>query len=169
MTKGPGMQQLCERLEEVNFKLSGADAVEVFARQGDWHTIDYFPLVKSLEAWEIDEYHLPALKRNLPGAAIKQVNSIEYASAPENQNSFDLVVIDNPQNVFGMSGQFCEHFEVIDAAPGMLRSGGVLVFNVNIEPFNYANHPKWQARRQAFYGFESTSKLNRPGRKPILI
>jgi len=160
LTKGPGMRQLCENLERANFNLSDADAVEVFARQGDWHTVDYFPLVRSLEVWEIDEVHLSALRRNLPGAQVRQVNSIEYASAIENQASFDFIVIDNPQSVFGISGEYCEHFDLIDTVPGMLRSDGVVVFNVNIEPFNYDEHPKWRERRDAFYDSGSTNKLS---------
>jgi hypothetical protein len=160
MTKGPGMAKLCEMLEEVGFPLSKAHAVEVFARQGDWHTLDYYQKVASVEAWEIDDSHLAGLRENLPKAEIKQVDSIHYIRQEENFNVADLLVIDNPQNTFGPNNEYCEHFDVIDPALKMLRPGGVIVFNVNIEPFNYQQFPDWRVRRELFYGPMNTAKLS---------
>ena len=159
MTRGPGMAELCEALENSGFPLSKAHAVEVFARQGDWHTLDYYRKVASLEAWEIDGSHLPSLKRNLPTAVVKQVDSVHHIRLVENADSSDLVVIDNPQNTFGENDEYCEHFDVVDPAVKMLRSGGVLVFNVNIEPFDYEKFPLWERRREDFYDTKATAKM----------
>lgn len=160
MTKGPGMGEICERLEQSGFPLSEAHAVEVFARQGDWHTLDYYGKIASLEAWEIDEAHLPALRKNLPNAEIKNVDSIRYIQSPVNHRSADLVIIDNPQNTFGDNGEYCEHFDVVDPALDVLRSGGVIIFNVNIEPFDYENSPDWKLRREQFYGNVNTASMS---------
>jgi 16S rRNA G966 N2-methylase RsmD len=157
------MKELCEKLEEIGFPLSKAHAVEVFARQGDWHTIDYSDKVASVEAWEIDDSHFPELRKNLPEAEIKQVDSIEYIRRPENRASADLVVIDNPQNTFGENNEYCEHFDVIDPALELLRPGGVVIFNVNIEPFDYEKFPDWRSRREEFYGQSETSQLSVDG------
>lgn len=160
MTKGPGMAELCEKLELMGFSLSEAHAVEVFARQGDWHTIDYSRKVASLEVWEIDESHLPNLRKNLPTAEIKQVDSVQHIRLEENFSTADFVVIDNPQNTFGVNNEYCEHFDVVDPALKMLRPGGVLIFNVNIEPFDYEKYPDWQLRREDFYELNDTTKLS---------
>lgn len=44
------------------------DALEVFAREGDWVTYKYAPYVKSVEAWEINPSYLPKLQTNIPKA-----------------------------------------------------------------------------------------------------
>ena len=160
MAIGPGMKQLCEKLESAGFRLGQAHAIEVFARQGDWHTIDYCQRVASLEAWEIDDSHFPNLRKNIPTAEIKQVDSIHHIQLPENEGTADLVVIDNPQNTFGLNNEYCEHFDVVYPALKMLRPGGVVVFNVNIEPFDYELYPEWRARREEFYGSTETEKLS---------
>lgn len=159
MTKGPGMRRVCAALEERGFRLSEADAVETFARQGDWHTVDYCSRVKSLEAWEIDAAHFEALGSNVPQAIVRHVDSVEHARRPENVGAFDFVVVDNPQCLFGESGRYCEHFEIIDSAVTMLRRDGVVVFNVNNEPFDYDAHPAWRERRERFYGSTATSSM----------
>ena len=160
MSIGPGMKQLCEKLELVGFSLAEAHAVEVFARQGDWHTRDYYQQVASLEAWEIDNSHFSNLRKNLPGVEIKHVDSIQHIRLPQNAGSADLVVVDNPQGTFGPDNEYCEHFDVIDPALDLLRAGGVVVFNVNIEPFDYDLYPEWQARREQFYVSNQTEKLS---------
>jgi len=160
MTKGPGMAEICDKLEDSGFRLSEAHAVEIFARQGDWHTLDYYHRISSLEAWEIDAFHLPDLRRNLSSAVVRNVNSIEFIKFPENRNSADLLVIDNPQSTFGENNEYCEHFDVLDYAVMMLRPGGALIFNVNIEPFDYDKHPGWRRRREDFYGSVGTAKMS---------
>ena len=63
------MREVVEQLEaNFGFPLSEADALELFAREGDWQTVSYAPHVKTLEAWEINPQFREALKRNLPHA-----------------------------------------------------------------------------------------------------
>lgn len=157
--RGPGMKRLCSDLISAGFDLSEMDAVEVFGRKGDWHTVDYAGMVSSLEVWEIDPQHNADLEKNLPGAMIRNVDSITFAADPVNRERFDFVVIDNPQALFGPGDAYCEHFDVLMPATGMLRPNGVIVFNVNIRPYDYELHPDWQKRRAAFYGQTGTDSL----------
>ena len=55
----------------VSVDTSGMCALEFFARKGDWHTTDYLPFIKTLEAWEIDSAHEAELRVNLPNSKIR--------------------------------------------------------------------------------------------------
>lgn len=160
MVKGLGMTKLCHDLIKSGFDLSQKDALEMFGRKGDWHTVDYSRMVKSLEVWEIDAQYNDDLRKNLPLAVIKNVDSIEFSRAPENRGRFDFIVIDNPMSNYGPNGKYSEHFDVIESACAMVRHNGVLVFNVNVQPYDYDNHPAWKKRREKFYGKADASCLS---------
>lgn len=160
MTKGPGIKTLCQDLIKSGFDLSCKDALEVFGRKGDWHTVDYADGIRSLEVWEIDSEHNTDLRRNLPNAVVKNVDSIQFSREPQNVGRFDFVVIDNPQALYGPNNEYCEHFDVLESGCAMLRPGGVLVFNVNIRPYDFEKHPEWKRRREEFYGKPDTASLS---------
>lgn len=157
--RGPGMKRLCSDLVAAGFDLAEMDAVEVFGRKGDWHTIDYADRVRNLEVWEIDPGFNSDLKQNLPGAQIKNVDSIRYIKQPRNDSRFDFIVIDNPQSRFGPEDAYCEHFDILLPSLKALRPNGVVVFNVNIRPYDYDLHPEWRRRREEFYGRVDTDSM----------
>lgn len=157
--RGPGMKRLCSGLAAAGFDLAEKDALEVFGRKGDWHTIDYAKMVRSIEVWEIDPQHNADLEKNLPGATIKNVDSIIFAADPANRERFDFVVIDNPQALFGPDDAYCEHFDIIGPAAAVLKPDGVIVFNVNIQPYDYDLHLEWRTRRERFYGRSDTESI----------
>lgn len=152
------MRRICAKLKSDGVRMDRFDALDFFAREGDWQTIVYAGEVATLEAWEIDPAHEPGLRRNLPGATIRIVDS--YEEAARCSNRFDFVVLDNPQATFGPDGKYCEHFEALMAVLRLLRPGAFLIFNVNWAPYGFEQHPEWQRRRQAFYGLADTSNLS---------
>jgi len=89
--KGKAMKQI---VRELNLK--GNKALEVFARDGSWQTIQYAPSYKTVECWEIDPKYKKDLKKNVPNAKIKICDSIKQID--KCRSKFDLVVVDNPQN-----------------------------------------------------------------------
>ena len=146
------MRRIISRLKnEFNVPISKCHAVDFFAREGALQTVVFAHEVAHICAWEIEQHYLPALKANLPQEAeITIGDSYEIALRRENLYRFDFLVLDNPQGIFG-DGK-CEHFEVLPLVPTLAMEYSVLVFNVNIEPFNYEQHPLWAARRELYYG-----------------
>jgi hypothetical protein len=123
-------------------------ALEFFAREGDWQTQSYANQVKELHAWEIDPFFKPKLEKNLPNAQIRIGDSFLIAQEEIYKEKFDFIVFDNPQNIYG---RYCEHFEALSLIAGLLRSQGVVIFNVNLAPFDYDKFPLWKKRRSDFY------------------
>ena len=154
------MRRVCRRLQQQGVNLARARALEFFAREGDWQAVSYAGQVAALEAWEIDPACEPALRRNLPGATIRIGDSYQLARQPEYAGAFDLVVLDNPQVIFGARGEYCEHFEALELVPGLLGRVGTLIFNVNYAPFDYPLHPAWEQRRRVFYARDHTDRLD---------
>lgn len=156
--RGEAMGRVCERLSRGGHALASYDALEFFAREGDWQTSVYAGRVASLEAWEVDAAFEANLRRNLPAATIRMVDSYAFGAAYDRR--FDLIVVDNPQSCFGPDGCFCEHFEALPIALRLLKSTGLVVFNLNWAPFNFDAHPQWRERRAEYYGRADTARLS---------
>ena len=137
---------------------SGMCALEFFARKGDWHTTDYLPFIKTLEAWEIDSAHEAELRVNLPNSKILITDSFKQVDLCSNK--YDLIVLDNPQYIFGASREYSEHFEALPACLKICADRCVIIFNVNHCPFDYTSKTDWQSRRSDFYGLEDASLLS---------
>ena len=108
----------------------------------------------------MDERFEEDLYKNLPSnAEITIGNSFELARNID--RNFDVVVLDNPQGCYGERQEYCEHFEAIEEVLNLLpHNGGLLIFNVKTEPFNYGDKIKWQQRRNSFYNLNDCSKLS---------
>jgi tRNA G37 N-methylase Trm5 len=156
--RSDAMMKICLRLENEGVRLENLYALDFFAREGDWQTIDYSSKVKNLEAWEINPDFFSGLKRNLPKATIRIVDSYVYGM--QTNDRFDFIVLDNPQATFGPEGMYCEHFEALPIALRLLKPEGFIVFNLNWAPFNFDNHPEWQRRRAEFYNIKDTTHLS---------
>ncbi len=156
--RSDAMKRICLRLESEGVKLSDFSALDFFAREGDWQTIDYSNKVKTLEAWEINPEYLPGLKRNLPEATIRIVDSYSYGL--QTNIRYDFIVLDNPQAVFGPEGCYCEHFEALPVALRIVKMESIIIFNLNWAPFNFSAHPEWKMRRADFYKVQDTSYLS---------
>lgn len=157
------MRKLIDVLQKHDEDLKKMTAVELFARGGDWHTVVYADKVRSLEVWEIDKKWKSDLKKNLPKAKIKIIDTIETLRNSVDLPKFDLIVIDNPMNLYGPSAnnvpQYCEHFDVLENIPKLINKEAILVFNINKKPINYEQWPLWKKRREGFYGVFNTENL----------
>lgn len=158
--RGEAMRCICERLRARGVDLDQFHALEFYAREGDWQTAAYAPLVKSIEAWEIDPSFEERLRKNLPMATIRVGNSYEMALESINEKKFSWLTFDNPQGIFGSSGQYCEHFEALTLVPWLLAAEGFVIFNVNWKPFNYEQYPEWRRRRNEYYRRTDTGELS---------
>jgi hypothetical protein len=160
--KDVAIKIICKTLTEAyNVLLNDKIALDFFAREGDWQTQYYAQKVKKVHAWEIEDRFKNKLKENLPpNAEIAMGDS--FVLAKDKNNFFDIVVLDNPQGCYGPDNIYCEHFEALDTSLGLLKkAGGILIFNVKTEPFNYHDKKQWQTRRNNFYLLDDCSSLSK--------
>ena len=158
--RSQGMRIVCKKLEKKGIVLSNRRALEVFTCKGDWQTTVYANKVKTLEAWEINPKFEEELRKNLPQAKIRIIDSIKELQSNKDFQKHDFVVIDNPMGCYGSNEQYCEHFDVIKNIYKVLSDEVILIFNVNREPYNYDNSSKWAERRRMFYGLDNTRKVS---------
>jgi len=147
------IKRILERLDEKGERLSEFSALDFFARTGEWQTRHYASLVKKIHAWEIDSKFEEKLREVLPSHAHVVIGD-SFRLARQTNEKFDLIVLDNPM---GCYDKYCEHFEALDVVLGLLASEGIVVFNVKTRPFNYEDKHEWRARRDNFYGKESSN------------
>jgi len=153
------MNKVLQKLEEQEVKLDKLNAIEVFGREGNWHTIPYYNKVNSLEVWEINKEYKKGLQKNLPNAKIKILDSIKNILEYKVIKKFDLIVIDNPLNVFGKNNSYSEHFDFIDRIENIATDNPIIIFNVCRNPFNLHKNTLWKKRREEFYKLKDTSCL----------
>lgn len=82
-----GMQDVLDIITKNGIKLNNLTAVELFGRDGTWHTHEYSNMVKTLEIWEIDPSYEKELQKNFPTAKIKIVDSIK---TPTRRNRYKV-------------------------------------------------------------------------------
>lgn len=152
------MKKVVLELEKRGLNLNSMDALEVFGRTGDWHTMDYASHVSTLEVWEINANFLEDLKKNLPSAEIKMVDSFSEVKTTPNQ--YDLIVVDNPQSIYGECNKYCEHFELFPHVFRIANNPCVIIIDVNVEPYNLHRGLIWWKRRKAFYQTEFPERLS---------
>jgi len=120
------MRRLCRQLQERGVDLGRLRALEVFGDDGTRHTLDYAPMVGSLDIWEIRPDREAALRKNFPGAGIKIVDSFEEVKRTPTR--YDLVIVDNW--VGSVFDGHCEHFELFPDIYRVVTDDGILVINV---------------------------------------
>jgi len=148
-------QRVFRDLRARNVPTGDLAALEFFGRTGFLHTVDYARQVSSLEVWEIDPAHEPDLRRNLPGAAVRIVDSFDELK--RTPRKFNLLVVDNPVCVYG---GHCEHFDIFPDIFRVAMDSSILILNAapNPSPPTEAAH---LASRRAF------NKTDRPENVPF--
>ena len=144
----------------VNFK--NLSCLEIFGRDGTWHVSIFAKLVKSLEIWEVDQKWESDLGKNFPNSKIKIIDSIKTIKNNLDLPKIDLLLIDNPMNVYKNSngGKYCEHFDVIKEIHKFCKKEILVIFNVNRHPFDYNKYPEWKKFRESFYKNSKTDDLS---------
>lgn len=160
LKRGSAMREVLLKLKQNNINLKNMSAIEIFGGKGNWHLQEYSNKVKSLEIWEIRSDFKDALKNAFPMAKVKILDSVKHIRSQKIKNFYDLIVIDNPQGVFGQNNVYCEHFDVLEHINKIISRECVVILNVNINPFNYDTKNKWKTRREKFYGINFTEKID---------
>ena len=158
--RGQAMKKVVKRLKSKGIDLSKMKALEMFARKGNWQTKSYVKEIKTLDAWEIDPKFKKGLVKNLPNAKIKITDSIKEINKKANFSKYDFVVVDNPQYCYGPKLKYCEHFSVIPKIAKLLNKKGVIIFNINRQPFGFDKLPFWKKKRAEFYRVKDTSRMS---------
>lgn len=160
-------QKLFRQLQKNGIALDQMDALEMFGADGMVHTLDYYPLVRSLEIWELKEQYLAGLLRNFPKSSIKITDSFNEIQVT--QGTYNLLVADGPCNVIGPNQEYCEHFELLTQLLfRVARPTSVIILTVVPDPIKHIpaigetpTYSEYLERRGAFYG------TNRPQLIPV--
>jgi hypothetical protein len=149
------IQRIMAGIERRGVKLGDLRALEVFGYTGERLTKYYAKRVAALEVWEIDESLEKELRRNLPGAIVKIVDS--FAEIERTERTYDLVVIDNHIGMFGEG--HCEHFDLFPSLSRVLSDSPIVVTNIcsGDDKVTRAHYPTLfegphLAHRRVFYG-----------------
>jgi hypothetical protein len=119
------MGRIMDELSARGCALDRMVALEPFAREGRWHTVDYVNRVAALTVWELNPAMEPGLRRNLPNAERKITDA--YKEIRQTNGTFDLIVVDAPVLPHG---DFCEHFDFFPLALRVARDPFVLIVTV---------------------------------------
>lgn len=125
LDKSRPMESVIAKLENNKINVHKLNALEVFGKDGEWHTMDYGYKVNSLEIWEMDEKCRKTLERNFPFATVKIVDS--YREVETCKNKFSLIVIDNPMST---CGSYCEHFSLFPNIFDLCDDDAIIIVNV---------------------------------------
>lgn len=148
------MQRLFRELGRRGVPLKSLDALEMFGGDGGRHTIDYQPLVHSIEVWEVDGSYEASLRKNLPGGRIKITDS--FREFQTTAGTYDLIVIDSPGGLYGPDLQYCEHVEAF--TPSLFRiarESAVFILSIFPDLRSAEESPALRerlSRRGSFYG-----------------
>ena len=86
--KGP--KELISKLAQKGVELEKFNALEMFGRNGTWHTSFFADKVKSIEIWEIDKKWEKKLEKNFPNSKIKNEN-YSISAISKDLNSFEKI------------------------------------------------------------------------------
>jgi hypothetical protein len=155
------MQSVMRELRHRGVRVRDLRALECFAFDGHMHTLDYAPLVRSLEVWEINPMHEAVLRRTFPAAVVHITDT--YNQVKECRDRFSLIVVDNSP----VHGGHTEHFDLL---PGIFRLAADQCYMVldTIPELNgsvRSAYPEmfWEstlAARRTFYGVDDPEHMN---------
>ena len=131
------INQVLDFLKTKSIMLEKLNAIEIFGGTGQ-NDVAVAVSVKTFEIWEIDGKLKPELEKKFPNAKIKICNSIERLKQYQDTSKFDLIMIDNPTNVFGAgknSSEYCEHFDMIKNVGKLIDKEAIVIFLINKKPF----------------------------------
>jgi hypothetical protein len=147
------IQHVLRGIESRGVDVGQLRALEVFGREGDHVTQWYADRVASLDIWELEQRHEPALRRRFPHADVKITDSFQEIEVTSKR--YDFVMIDNP-----LSAE--EHFALFPALFRALSDDAVVALLVvpYADPLTRRRYPQLftqdhLARRKEFYRTDS--------------
>jgi len=154
--KSEAMAKVFSKFKKRGIDFKNWNVLEFFARDGSWHTNDYNQFVKKITAWEIEKKYKSIFEKNIQNSEFINGNSFNLLKKKIFFNKFNLIVLDNPQYLYGKKKEYCEHFEAIEKIKNIfVKKKCYLIFNVNKKPFNYEKLIDWKKRRDDYYGFDT--------------
>ncbi|MEN6349074.1 MAG: hypothetical protein ABFD08_06730 [Syntrophomonas sp.] len=158
------MEKVLFNLSRRKVNIDNLNALEVFAKIGAWHTLDYASRVCSLDAWEIDLKCEEFLRSNLPNAHVKITDSFEEIKKTDKK--FSLIVVDNSMAIYGGKNKYCEHFDLFPHVFRIMQDECILILNIipkiekqNKHQFPYLFNLEQLRRRKKFYSSDSPDNL----------
>jgi hypothetical protein len=161
-----GMKNVVDYLFSKNIKLEELSGVEIFGGTGE---TDIFlaEKLKMFEIWEVDRSCFTELKKKFSKSKIDICDSIEKLEKEYNDSKFDVIIMDNPMNVYGSnkeSTKYCEHFDILKNIHKLINKEAIIIFLVNKKPFFYNRLDEkniiWKNRRNKFYGDINIENIN---------
>jgi hypothetical protein len=156
-----------------------ARAFELFVRDGSSVTIAYAHLVEAIFGYDINEEYLLKFADNFPGKAIpfrrNSIDAMKDVGKLKKKHplagTFDLVVVDNPQGIYGKG--YTEHFNLLEAVHYPLKPQSFILLCVNLCPYRPTGKEvtldsygmesdqfdEWIERRREFYGVHDADDL----------
>jgi hypothetical protein len=154
------MQSVMRELTRRGVRVADLRALECFAFDGHMHTMDYAPLVRALEVWEINPVHEGVLRRTFPAAVVHITDT--YRQVPECTDRFSLIVVDNSP----VHGGHTEHFDLFPQIFRLAADECTLVLDIIPELNASVRHayPEmfWESTlhaRKTFYGVEDPERV----------
>lgn len=155
------MRKVFKELKSRGVELNRLNGLEIFGHTGEYHTCDYFPLIASLEVWEINSSCEKSLRKNLPGAKIKITDS--FKEIKTKAGKFNLIVVDNPISTFDV---YCENFDLFPDIFNVALDGTILILNVIpeitaeiLKVYPYIFNKTQLERRALFYHTKRPEKI----------
>ena len=161
-----GMKNVVQYLLSKNIKLGELNGIEIFGGTGE---TDIFlaEKLKTFEIWEIDRSCFTELKKKFSKSKINICNSVEKLEKEYDDSKFDIIIMDNPMNVYGPNNEstkYCEHFDILKNIYKLINKEAIVIFLVNKKPFFYnklyEKNLIWKNRRKEFYGDIDVENIN---------
>jgi hypothetical protein len=155
------MQSVMGELTRRGVRVADLRALECFAFDGHMHTMDYAPLVRALEVWEINPVHEAVLRRTFPRAVVHTTDT--YRQVEKCTDRFSLIVVDNSP----VHGDHTEHFDLFPKIFRLAADECCLVLDIipELNDSVRSAYPEMLREsalraRKAFYGVDDPEHMN---------
>jgi len=151
INRGLALREMILNLIAYGYSFSDKRALEMFGGRGTWHLHELIKFINPVlfDICEIRSDFSGELKEKFPHSNILNLDSLSYC---QNESAlYELIIIDNPQGVYGPVDSYCEHFEAIVCALNIASDSVLIIFNINILPFDLEKNPNWLKARKDFY------------------
>jgi len=147
--KGPEYAILLDMLEEMGWDLADMRALDMFAGNGSFRTVDLITRVGQFDAWDTSADKIKRLREKFPwvGWEVGPASKLAQWHVEHDFLKYDIISLDAPIKCYG---KYCEHFEVLGLATMMLKPKGAIIMNVATKAIH--GNTQHMQRRKEFYG-----------------
>tara|TARA_Y100000385_G_C13098418_1_gene642817 strand:- start:577 stop:1203 length:627 start_codon:yes stop_codon:yes gene_type:complete len=135
--------------------LASLECLDLFAGDGSFCSYILAQNTKNITCIAYNSEDAKSIQKNIPSANIIVTDAL---NATNFINPLDLVFCDNPQGI--LPNGTCEYFDYLKKVIPYIKSGGYLLHNINVNPYNYDKNGEWAKRRNDFYQKSSCENLD---------